>query len=183
MSLDGAITKEAIVATDPEAIATCLSDDLGRLERVGVEAGPMSEWLVRGLADLGVSVVLMETRQVRAALSAMIAGRGRWSGTSRRTPWRFDAVFEIGCPAPIRPHHVTIAASITDRSMTPGHQAQPSHLTLTPNDRRCPDAVTPRPGSHAYPITSSERPRSCSTSLGNAGHRGPGQKTPTTGVD
>ncbi len=72
MSLDGVITKEAVVATDPEAIATCLSDDLGRLERVGLEAGPMSEWLVRGLADLGVSVVLMETRQVRAALSAMI---------------------------------------------------------------------------------------------------------------
>jgi len=77
MSLDGAITKEAIVATDPEAIATCLSDDLGRLERVGVEAGPMSEWLVRGLADLGVSVVLMETRQVRAALSAMIVKTDR----------------------------------------------------------------------------------------------------------
>jgi hypothetical protein len=77
MSLDGAITKEAVVATDPEAIATCLSDDLGRLERVGVEAGPMSEWLVRGLADLGVSVVLMETRQVRAALSAMIVKTDR----------------------------------------------------------------------------------------------------------
>jgi transposase len=77
MSLDGAITKETVVATDPDAIATCLSDDLGRLERVGVEAGPMSEWLVRGLADLGVSVVLMETRQVRAALSAMIVKTDR----------------------------------------------------------------------------------------------------------
>src|SRR4051812_27846588 len=57
-------------------------------------------------------------------------GRGRWSGTSRRTPWRFDA--EIGCPAPIRPHHVTITASITDRSMTPGHQAQPAILDPSP---------------------------------------------------
>src|SRR5215212_2007550 len=77
MSLDGAITKEAVVATDPEAIATYLSDDLGSLERVGVEAGPMSEWLARGLADLGVSVVLMETRQVRAALSAKIVKTDR----------------------------------------------------------------------------------------------------------
>ena len=35
-------------------------------------------------------------------------------------------------PAPIRPHHVTITASIKDRSMTPGHQAQPSSLITHP---------------------------------------------------
>jgi hypothetical protein len=36
-----------------------------------------------------------------------------------------DAVLEIGCPAPLLPHHVTITASITDRSMNPGHLAPP----------------------------------------------------------
>ena len=77
MALDGAITKEAVVATAPEAIAACLVEDLGRLERIGLEAGPLSEWLVRGLADLGIRMVLMETRQVRAALSAMIVKTDR----------------------------------------------------------------------------------------------------------
>jgi transposase len=71
MSLDGVLVKEAVVATEPEAIAAFLLDSPGQLERIGLEAGPLSEWLVRGLADLGISVVLMETRQVRAALSAM----------------------------------------------------------------------------------------------------------------
>jgi hypothetical protein len=33
---------------------------------------------------------------------------------------------EIGCPVPLSPHHVTIIASITDRSMNLGRQATPS---------------------------------------------------------
>jgi transposase len=41
------------------------------LERVGMEAGPMSEWLVRGLAEHDIDAVLMETRQAHKALSAM----------------------------------------------------------------------------------------------------------------
>src|SRR4051812_20938788 len=52
-----------------------------------------------------------------------VPGRGRGSGASRWTPWRYDAVLEIGCPAPLRPHRVTIPASITDRSMTPDPSA------------------------------------------------------------
>ena len=77
MALDGTLVKEAVVVTDPEAIAACLLDNPGQLERIGMEAGPMSEWLVRGLADFGISVVLLETRQVRAALSAMIVKTDR----------------------------------------------------------------------------------------------------------
>ena len=42
-----------------------------------------------------------------------------------------DAVLEIGCPAPLLPHHVTITASITDRSMNPGHLTPPVTHTLT----------------------------------------------------
>jgi transposase len=72
MSSDGTITKEAVVATEPESIAICLGDDLSRIERIGLEAGPLSEWLVRELSVLGIVVTLLETRQVRAALSAMI---------------------------------------------------------------------------------------------------------------
>jgi transposase len=72
MSSDGTITKEAVVATEPESIAICLGDDLTRIERIGLEAGPLSEWLVRELSVLGIVVTLLETRQVRAALSAMI---------------------------------------------------------------------------------------------------------------
>jgi transposase len=77
MSSDGVLVSEAVVATEPEAIAAFLLANSGEFQRVGLEAGPMSEWLVRRLADLGISVVLMETRQVRAALSAMIVKTDR----------------------------------------------------------------------------------------------------------
>ena len=77
MAFDGAILREAVVATDPETIATYLAAGRERLERIGLEAGPLSEWLVRGLAAHGITAVLMETRQVRAALSAMIVKTDR----------------------------------------------------------------------------------------------------------
>jgi transposase len=77
MSLDGIICREAVVPTDPDAIAACLAMDQQKLERIGLEAGPLSEWLVRGLAAHGITAVLMETRQIRAALSAMIVKTDR----------------------------------------------------------------------------------------------------------
>ena len=54
-----------------------LAVDQKELERIGLEAGPLSEWLVRGLAKHGIVAVLMETRQIRAALSAMIVKTDR----------------------------------------------------------------------------------------------------------
>jgi hypothetical protein len=48
------------------------------------------------------------------------------NGGCRWTTWRCDAVLEIGCPAPLSPHHVTITVSIADRSMNPTRQAMPS---------------------------------------------------------
>ena len=39
--------------------------------RVGLEAGPLSQWLYDGLYEAGFEAVLLETRHVKAALSAM----------------------------------------------------------------------------------------------------------------
>jgi transposase len=71
MDHDGHLLREVDVPTCPEALGQVLREHQSRLERVGLEAGPMSEWLIRGLAGLGVNAVLMETRQARKALSAM----------------------------------------------------------------------------------------------------------------
>jgi transposase len=38
---------------------------------IGLEAGPLSQWLHAGLRRAGFEVVLLETRHVKAALSAM----------------------------------------------------------------------------------------------------------------
>jgi transposase len=39
--------------------------------RIGLEAGPLSQWLYAGLSAAGLETVLLETRHVKAALSAM----------------------------------------------------------------------------------------------------------------
>ena len=54
-----------------EDIAECLADFKHPIERVGFEAGTMSQHLFFGLQALGFDVVCMEARQVNAALSAM----------------------------------------------------------------------------------------------------------------
>ena len=41
------------------------------VKRIGLEAGPLSQWLHAGLKGAGLETVLLETRHVKAALSAM----------------------------------------------------------------------------------------------------------------
>lgn len=74
---DGAIVLEAKVASEAAAIADRLRPYAASLCRIGLEAGPLSEWLVRGLAEHQLAAVLMETRHVQAALSARIAKTDR----------------------------------------------------------------------------------------------------------
>jgi transposase len=67
----GKIVKEAKVASDPDALIA-FARGLGlSIERVGLEAGPLSQWLHAGLTEAGFEIVLLETRHVKAALSAM----------------------------------------------------------------------------------------------------------------
>jgi transposase len=74
---DGTLVLEAHVASDPDALAHRLAPYRLSLARLGLEAGPVAEWLVRGLERRGFGAVLMETRHVRAALSARVAKTDR----------------------------------------------------------------------------------------------------------
>ena len=71
ISEHGKIVKEAQVASEPEALLRWISDQGGAIAAVGLEAGPLSQWLHRGFSEAGLPVVLMETRQVKGALKAM----------------------------------------------------------------------------------------------------------------
>ena len=68
---DGAIVLEAKVASEAAAIAARLQPYAASLCRIGLEAGPLSEWLVRGLA------CPLVVAHVQAALSARIAKTDR----------------------------------------------------------------------------------------------------------
>jgi transposase len=71
ISEHGKIVKEAQVASEPEELLRWISDQDGAIAAIGLEAGPLSQWLHRGLSEAGLDVVLMETRQVKGALKAM----------------------------------------------------------------------------------------------------------------
>jgi transposase len=67
----GKIVREIKVASEPEALVGYFDDLDLRVSRIGLEAGPLSQWLHAALTATGREVVLLETRHVKAALSAM----------------------------------------------------------------------------------------------------------------
>ena len=63
----GKILRETKVASEPAPLIAWFRS-LGQLpERIGLEAGPLSQWLYAGLRDAGLAVELLETRHVREA--------------------------------------------------------------------------------------------------------------------
>ena len=66
----GKIVQEAKVATEPAAIIALLSAAGVEYARVGLEAGPLSQWVVSGLAEAGLPVIFVETRHMKAVLKA-----------------------------------------------------------------------------------------------------------------
>jgi len=68
---NGKIIREAKVASEPEALIGWLSGLGLTLGRIGLEAGPLSQWLYAGLRETGFAVELLETRHVRDAFKAM----------------------------------------------------------------------------------------------------------------
>ena len=67
----GSIVREAKVASEPEVLIGFLRALELPIARVALEAGPLSQWLYAGLTGAGFDAVLLETRHVKAALSAM----------------------------------------------------------------------------------------------------------------
>jgi transposase len=68
----GKIVREARVASEPEALLQVLTKTIYRFKRVGLEAGPLSQWLYSVLAEAGLPVICVETRHMRAALKSRI---------------------------------------------------------------------------------------------------------------
>ena len=67
----GKIVREVKVASEPVALINWFKSLCTRMERIGLEAGPLSQWLYGALRESGLPVELLETRHVKAALSAM----------------------------------------------------------------------------------------------------------------
>jgi transposase len=68
----GKIVREVKVASEPEALLAVLTNSIYRFKRIGLEAGPLSQWLFRGLAEAELPAVCVETRHMQALLKAQI---------------------------------------------------------------------------------------------------------------
>ena len=71
VSAQGKVVKEMTAPSEPKDLVTMMGTLPGRIVGVGLEAGPLSQWLYRHLTEAGFATILLETRQVKGALKAM----------------------------------------------------------------------------------------------------------------
>src|SRR5512139_2758605 len=68
----GRIVREVKVAREPEVLLATLKNRTYHFKRIGLQAGPLSQWLYSALAETGLPVICVETRHMRAVLKAQI---------------------------------------------------------------------------------------------------------------
>jgi transposase len=67
----GKIVREGKVPSEPDALISWFGSLGLELSRIGLEAGPLSQWLYAAMKQVGLVVELLETRHVRKAFEAM----------------------------------------------------------------------------------------------------------------
>ena len=107
----GKICREVKVTSHPEDLLRILQDPTWHLDRIGLEAGQLSQWLFDGLADAGLPVVCIETRHAKAFLKAQINKSDR-----RDARHRPDDAGQSLSPRAREDAHQPEAAGAADRS-------------------------------------------------------------------
>jgi transposase len=67
----GKVVRESKVASESDALIAWFCELGLAMERIGLEAGPLSQWLHAGMREKGLAVELLETRHVRTAFKTM----------------------------------------------------------------------------------------------------------------
>ena len=57
----GRIAREVKVASEPDALLAVLTNPVYHLKRIGLEAGPPSQWLFSALAEADLTAICVET--------------------------------------------------------------------------------------------------------------------------
>lgn len=104
----GLFVREEKVLSEPDALVAYFGELDLQVARIGLEAGPLSQWLHDGLAEAGLPVVCAETRQLQAVLSAMVNKSDRNDSRGIAQMVRVDM---------IRPVHVKTVASQEKRML------------------------------------------------------------------
>jgi len=123
----GRVVCEVKVPTEPEAILAVLSDEDFNIKRIGLEAGPLSQWLYGELAEAGLPMICVETRHMRAALSAQV------NKSDRNDARGIAHMMRVGL---YRPVHVKTPASQKRRMLLTSRQLLQAKARDIENDLR-----------------------------------------------
>ena len=96
-------------------------------KRVGLEAGPLSQWLYGALAEAGLPVICVETRHMRAVLKAQI------NKTDRNNARGIAQMMRVGL---YRPVHVKTLRSQKLRMLLTHRKLLQSKAIALENDLR-----------------------------------------------
>jgi transposase len=71
LDAEGKVIREAKVASEPEALIAWFANLGLAMSRIGLEAGPLSQWLYAAMKEAALPVELIETRHARNAFKTM----------------------------------------------------------------------------------------------------------------
>ena len=123
----GRICRELKIPSHPEDLLRVLQDPAWNLVRVGLEAGPLSQWLFSGLTEAGLPVVCIETRHARAYLKAQI------NKTDRNDARGIAQMMRVNL---FRPVHVKTLASQKQRALLTARKLLQGKAIAMENDIR-----------------------------------------------
>jgi transposase len=123
----GRIVREAKVTSEPEALLQVLTNPAYRFKRMGLEAGPLSQWLYSVLIEAGLPVICVETRHMRAVLKAQI------NKTDRNDARGIAQMMRVGL---YRPVHVKTLCSQKLRMLLTHRKLLQSKAVAVENDLR-----------------------------------------------
>jgi transposase len=123
----GQVRHEVKVASYPEDLVRVLRDPAWNLERIGLEAGPLSQWLFSGLVAAELPAVCIETRHARAFLQARINKNDRNDARGIAQMMRVNL---------FRPVHVKTLASQRQRALLTARKLLQGKAFAIENDVR-----------------------------------------------
>jgi transposase len=123
----GKIIREVKVTSEPEALVAVLVSPAYHFKRIGLEAGPRSQWLYSALAEAGLPVICVETRHMRAVLKAQI------NKTDRNDARGMAQMMRVGL---YRPVHVKTLRSQKLRMLLTHRKLLQSKAIAVDNDLR-----------------------------------------------
>src|SRR5260370_8446318 len=121
------IIREVKVASEPDALLAALKNPAYHFKRIGLEAGPLSQWLCSALAEAELPVVCVETRHMQAVLKAQI------NKTDRNDARGIAQMMRVGL---YRPVHVKTLRSQKLRMLLTHRKLLQSKAIAIENDLR-----------------------------------------------